>query len=117
MYKIYVGNLSFKTTEDAVRVLFAPFSSKPEVIMVKDEQTAKSRGFAFVLVADEIEGKTAIAKLNGTRLDGRLLLVNPAGKKAAQRPGPGNGPFGPLSRRPGGPPRRPSHRPGRSFRR
>jgi RNA recognition motif-containing protein len=117
MYKIYVGNLSFKTTEDSVRSLFAPYSSKPEIIMVKDAETGKSRGFAFVLVADEIEAKAAMSKLNGSRLDGRLLMVGPAGKKGAARPGPGQGPFGPGGRRPGGAPHRPSHRPGRSFRR
>jgi RNA recognition motif-containing protein len=121
MFKIYVGNLSFKTTEEGLKGLFAPYASKIEIIMVKDEKTTKPRGYAFVLVADEVEGQLAISKLNGARLDGRLLIVNAGGKKGTGPSGPGRGPFGPRGNRPGGAPRHPRihrpGRPGRSFRR
>ena len=95
------GNLSFDTTEQALINFFTPHLPHPEVILVKDEATGKSRGFAFVLTKNEIEGAAAIAKLNGALLDGRQLTVTPAGAKPAKggRPVRGQGPLGPRMHR------------------
>ena len=100
MFKVYVGNLSFETTEQAIGNLFAPHGTHNEVILVKDAATGKSRGFAFVLMGSEIEGQAAITKLNGALLEGRRLVVSASGAKPAKggfvR---GQGPLGPRVQR------------------
>lgn len=86
--KIYVGNLSFRSTEDGIRDLFSQFGQVDESSIVQDRETGRSRGFAFVTMADDGEARAAIEALNGQEFDGRTLTVNEA------RPKPAGGGFG-----------------------
>ena len=79
--RIYCGNLSFKATEDDVRQLFAQHGEVTDVHVVMDRETGRSRGFAFVEMADENAAKAAIAALDGTRHQDRNLKVNEAQSK------------------------------------
>jgi RNA recognition motif-containing protein len=76
--KLYVGNLSYQTTEDDLRTAFEPFGTVTEVHLASDRETGRPRGFAFVTFATEAESKAAAEKLNGSQLDGRALTVNEA---------------------------------------
>src|SRR5512134_1632683 len=78
---IYVGNLSFKTTEDQVRELFAAFGQVDRVSLISDRQTGRPRGFGFVEMADNAAAQAAIDGLNGQDIDGRKLTVNEAQPK------------------------------------
>jgi RNA recognition motif-containing protein len=79
--KLYVGNLSFQTSEDGLRTAFAQFGSVSDVYLASDKVTGRPRGFAFVTMGTAEEGAAAIAKLNGTDLDGRTITVNEARPK------------------------------------
>ena len=79
--KLYVGNMSFNTTEDALRAAFAPFGAVTDVYIANDRETGRPRGFAFVTMGTEAESKAAIEKMNGVDLDGRALTVNEARPK------------------------------------
>ena len=104
MKNIFVGNLDFGATESSIRSLFEPFGAIDRVNLVTDRDTGRSRGFAFVEMADSAQADKAIAALNGMQLDGRSLNVNEARPKPDGRSGGGGGGF----RREGGGPRRQS---------
>jgi RNA recognition motif-containing protein len=93
MKNIFVGNLSFAATEDAIRSLFAAYGTVSRVNIVTDRDTGQPRGFGFVEMANDAEGDKAIAALNGTDLGGRTLNVNEARPKT-ERAGGGGGGFG-----------------------
>lgn len=93
MKNIYVGNLSFSTTEDGLREAFAAHGAVSKASIVRDRQTGDSRGFAFVEMENDAEALAAIEAMNGAQLDGRNLKVNEAQPKEA-RPGGGRGGFG-----------------------
>jgi cold-inducible RNA-binding protein len=76
--KLYVGNLSFTTTEDAIRTLFAQAGTVTSVELIKDRFTGNSKGFAFVQMSSQQEAEKAITMFNGYSLDNRELKVNPA---------------------------------------
>jgi len=90
MKKLYVGNLSFHTTEDQLRELFAPYGQADSVSLVTDRDTGQSRGFGFVEMADDGAAQRAIDELNGRELDGRALTVNEA-RPREERGGGGGG--------------------------
>jgi RNA recognition motif-containing protein len=75
---IYVGNLSFDTTEDQILQAFENFGTVESVNIISDRFSGKSRGFGFVEMPNKDEGIEAIAGLNGTEMDGRQLKVNEA---------------------------------------
>lgn len=81
MKNIYVGNLSFGATEDAVRSMFEAYGAVDRVNVVTDRETGRARGFGFVEMSNDGEGEKAIAALNGQDLDGRALSVNEARPK------------------------------------
>src|SRR3979490_2657812 len=91
MKNIYVGNLSFEATEDAVRSLFAAHGTVERVNIVTDRDSGQPRGFGFVEMTNDGEGEKAIAALNGTDLDGRALNINEAKPKEDRGGGRGNG--------------------------
>ena len=96
MKNIYVGNLSFGATEDAVRSMFEAYGTVERVNVVTDRETGRARGFGFVEMTNDGEGEKAIAALNGQELDGRALSVNEARPKeerggGGQRSGGGGG--------------------------
>ena len=90
MKNIFVGNLSFGTTEDAIRTLFEAHGAVERVNIVTDRDTGQPRGFGFVEMTNDGEGLKAIAALNGSDVDGRTLNVNEARPKA-ERSGGGFG--------------------------
>lgn len=81
MKNIFVGNLSFGATEDAVRSIFEAYGTVDRVNVVTDRDTGRARGFGFVEMSNDGEGDQAIAALNGRELDGRALSVNEARPK------------------------------------
>jgi len=91
--KIFVGNLSFNTTEGDILELFKQAGNVTSCELIMDKFTSKSRGFAFVQMGSEEEATKAIAQFNGKELDGRALTVNEA-KPREDRPRTGGGGFG-----------------------
>lgn len=89
--KLYVGNMSFKTTEAVLRDTFGQFGSVTDVYIANDRETGRPRGFAFVTFSTEEESKVAAEKMNGTDLDGRQLTVNEAKPKESMGSGRGFG--------------------------
>ena len=88
MKNIFVGNLDFHATDQAVRSLFEQYGAVNSCRIMTDRDTGRSRGFAFVEMENDEEAEKAIAALNGYTLDGRALNVNVA------RPKPERGGFG-----------------------
>ena len=99
---IYVGNLSFRTTEEEVRSLFEAYGQVDRVNVVRDRDTGQPRGFAFVEMSNDEEAEKAIAEINGRAVGGRALNVNEARPKterpAGERGGRGGGRFGDRDR-------------------
>jgi cold-inducible RNA-binding protein len=91
--KLFVGNLSFNTTENDLQDAFAAHGTVTEADLVMDRVTNRPRGFAFVTMSTGEEAEKAIAALNGTDLDGRSLTVNIA-KPREERPAGGRREFG-----------------------
>ncbi|HUO27041.1 MAG TPA: RNA-binding protein [Candidatus Aquilonibacter sp.] len=89
MKNIFVGNLSFNTSEDELRQLFEPYGQIDRVSIVTDRETGRSRGFGFVEMSNNEDGEKAIAALNGSQIGGRTLNVNEARPKADNRGGGG----------------------------
>ena len=75
---IYVGNLSFDTTDDQLRQAFGSYGEISSVNIITDKYTGESRGFGFVEMSDQSAATAAISGLNGTELNGRTLNVNEA---------------------------------------
>lgn len=76
--KLYVGNLSYNTTQEQVNALFARHGEVVEVTMIMDRDTGRPKGFGFVTMATDEGARDAINRLNGTMLDDRALTVNEA---------------------------------------
>jgi len=89
--KLYVGNLSFNTTENELQELFAQAGTVQEVSLMQDKFTGKSRGFAFVTMSSDEDAQNAISKLNGQTVEGRALTVNEARPREPRPPGGGGG--------------------------
>ena len=89
--KIFVGNMSYNTSEDELRDLFGQFGTVEEVAVITDRETGRPRGFAFVTMPDNGEGQQAIEALNGQDVGGRTLNVNEARPKPAGGGGGGGG--------------------------
>jgi len=81
--KLFVGNLSFETTEAELKELFATAGNCESVAVIRDRATGRPRGFAFVEMGSEEEANQAIAKLNGAELRGRNLNVGEARERSA----------------------------------
>ena len=81
MKNIFVGNLSFNATEDAVRSMFETYGTVERVNIVTDRDTGRAKGFGFVEMSVDADGDRAIEALSGRELDGRNLTVNEARPK------------------------------------
>ena len=81
--KLYVGNLSFDTTENDLQDLFSEAGTVRETVLIQDKMTGKSRGFAFVTMSTDEEAQNATQQLNGKALHGRNLTVNEARPREA----------------------------------
>ncbi len=91
MKNIFVGNLDFHATEESLRALFERYGTVNSARIMTDRDTGRSRGFAFVEMANEGEADQAIAALNGYTMDGRALNVNEARPKPERGFGAGGG--------------------------
>ncbi len=98
--KLFVGNLSFNTTENDLQDAFAAHGQVVEATLMMDRMTGRSRGFAFVTYSTPEEAQKAIEAMNGAQVDGRALTVNVARPKEERPPGGGGRDRGP--RREGG---------------
>ncbi len=78
MFRLYVGNLSFQTTEQALNDLFAEHGQVNSVAIITDRITGRSRGFGFVEMPDDTEAKAEMGAVDCTEVDGRTLKVNEA---------------------------------------
>ena len=87
--KIFVGNLSFNTTENDLHDAFAAHGTVIEANLMMDRDSGRPRGFGFITMSSPEEAKKAIEALNGATLDGRNLTVNEARPKADRPPGGG----------------------------
>ncbi|MCB1145285.1 MAG: RNA-binding protein [Leptospiraceae bacterium] len=87
---IYVGNLAYEASESDLETEFSAFGKVSSVKVVRDRDTGRSRGFAFVEMADDNEGKAAIDGMNGKSVSGRNLVVNEAKPREDRRPSGGN---------------------------
>jgi cold-inducible RNA-binding protein len=90
MKNLFVGNMSFQTTESDLRALFEPFGQITRVHIATDRETGRARGFAFVEMANDAEAAKAIAALDGKEVGGRNLKVNEA-RPREERSGPKGG--------------------------
>ena len=88
--KIYVGNMSFDSTQDSLESLFSNYGEVQEVAVITDRETGRPRGFAFVTM-DDNGGKEAIEALNETEFEGRNLVVNEAKPREPRGGGGGGG--------------------------
>ena len=88
--KIYVGNLSFNSTEQDLEDMFSEFGTVESVKVIEDRETGRSRGFAFIEMSSDEKAQSTIAGLNGREIDGRALTINEA-KPQEERGGGGRG--------------------------
>ncbi|MGE3466072.1 MAG: RNA recognition motif domain-containing protein [Pyrinomonadaceae bacterium] len=98
--KIYVGNLSFNTSNQDLNDLFGEIGQVESANIIEDRETGRSRGFGFVEMASQADGEAAISQLNGKEVDGRQLKVNEA--KPQEKRGFGGGGGGGRGGRGGG---------------
>jgi cold-inducible RNA-binding protein len=91
--KLYVGNLTYNTTEDDLRTLFAQYGNVDSVAVITDRDSGQSKGFGFVEFNNDTEAKTAMSALSGQQYGGRALTVNEARPKTAGGGGGGRGGF------------------------
>jgi len=90
--KLYVGGLSYTSTDETLRKAFSQSGEVSEVAIIMDRDTGRSKGFGFVTMADDAGAKAAISALNGTMMDGRTITVNEAHDKAPRNDRGGNRP-------------------------
>jgi RNA recognition motif-containing protein len=88
--KLYVGNISFDTTQQDLEKLFGEIGTVTSTNLIEDRETGRPRGFGFVEMSSKEEGQNAISQLNGKEVDGRELKVNEA-KPQEKRSGGGGG--------------------------
>lgn len=94
MTNIYVGNLSYNATEDDLRQAFSQYGDVSSVSVIKDRETGRPRGFAFVEMPNEAQAKQAIENLNNAEIAGRRVTVNearPREERGGGRRGGGGG--------------------------
>jgi len=91
MTNIFVGNLSYQTTQEDLQAAFAAYGAVERVTIVTDRDTGQPRGFAFVEMTEKRDAETAISQLNGAEINGRALNVNEARPKPTGGGGYGGG--------------------------
>jgi cold-inducible RNA-binding protein len=92
--KIFVGDLSWDTTDQGLHQAFTRFGEITEAKVITDRETGRSRGFGFVTFEDDSAAERAISEMDGTELDGRAIRVNEAQEKSRSGGGGGRGGFG-----------------------
>ncbi|MDY0060477.1 MAG: RNA-binding protein [Myxococcota bacterium] len=89
--KLFVGGLSWDTTDEGLRKAFVPFGEVTEAKVITDRETGRSRGFGFVTYAEEGEATKAMAEMNGKTLDGKSIKVDEAQDRGPRTGGGGGG--------------------------
>lgn len=89
--RLYVGNLSYTTTEETLREAFEEYGVVESAAVITDRETGRPRGFGFVEMPNDEEAQRAIDSMNGQQLDGRPLTVNEAQARPPRRDGGGGG--------------------------
>jgi cold-inducible RNA-binding protein len=89
--KLFVGGLSWDTTDASLRKAFALYGEITEAKVISDRDTGRSRGFGFVTFARDEDAKNAISKMNGASLEGRNIIVNEAKEKGPREASHGGG--------------------------
>lgn len=89
--KLFVGGLSWGTTDDSLRTAFEAFGEVTEAKVISDRDTGRSRGFGFVTFADDADGAKAMDEMDGKEIDGRSVRVNEAQERAPRGGGGGGG--------------------------
>ncbi len=89
--KLFVGNLSFNTTENSLQDAFAAHGTVTETNLMMDRETGRPRGFGFITMSSAEEAQNAITALNGAQMDGRALTVNIAKPREERAPRSGGG--------------------------
>jgi len=89
--RLYVGNLPFSANAETIRSVFSEFGEVTDVHLVTDRESGQPRGFGFVTMGTSAAASTAIAKMNGSMLDGRALKVNEAEERQNRGGGGGGG--------------------------
>jgi cold-inducible RNA-binding protein len=105
MTNLFVGNLSYSTTQEDLQAAFSPFGNVQNISIVTDRDTGQPRGFAFVEMGSSSEAEAAINQLDGTQLNGRAISVKearPKPERSFEGAGAGRGGFG-GPKRSGGP--------------
>lgn len=101
MFKIYVGNLDYRTEREDLQRLFQRFGPIEDIALAEDKATGKRRGFAIIMIRDELRGRLAIESLAGTKMRGRALVINEAIPKKGGKPATfkelRTGPLGPRA--------------------
>jgi len=92
--KLFVGGLSWDTTDEGLRQAFASYGEITEAKVITDRDTGRSRGFGFVTFAQNEDATSAISKMDGTNLDGKTIKVNEAQEKGPRTGGRSGGGFG-----------------------
>ncbi len=100
--KLFVGGLSWNTTDDGLRSAFEQFGEIVEAKVITDRDSGRSRGFGFVTYVDDESASSAINQMNGAQLDGRAIKVNEAEDKGPRGGGGGGRPGGSRGPRRGG---------------
>src|SRR5687767_3943240 len=100
--KLYVGNLSFNTTENDLQDTFSAHGTVTEANLITDRETGRARGFGFVTMSSDEEANKAVEALNGAELDGRTITVNIARPREERSGGGGGGSRGPRREYSGG---------------
>ena len=83
--QIYVGNMSYQTSEESLSEVFAEYGEVSKVVLISDRETGRAKGFGFVTMNNDEEAKAAVEALNEKEIDGRTLRVNEA-KPREERP-------------------------------
>ena len=83
--KLFVGGIAWATTEEQLREVFAEHGEIKDLIIIKDRETGRSKGYGFVTMADEESGKNAMEQINGKEIDGRTLRVDEATERKPKR--------------------------------
>jgi cold-inducible RNA-binding protein len=97
--KLYVGNLSYDTTDESLAALFASAGTVESAAVITDRDTGRSRGFGFVEMSSRSEGDAAIRDFNEKEVEGRTLVVNESRPRESRSGGGGGGNFGGGNRR------------------
>lgn len=97
--KLYVGNLSYRTSDSDLQQLFSQAGQVQSAVLVTDRDTGRSRGFGFVEMSSRDEGENAIREFNGKEVDGRTLTVNEARSREPRSGGNSGQPVRHVSRR------------------